>query len=446
VTDIARRIIHRRHLAWTFLIASVAMFVVRGPWRALHEGDDFAPAYAAARTWVMGLDPYDGQVLTRVLFASGRAADNRGRTVEGPAVYVPATLVAVAPLAALGWQVSRIMLLLIALALFAAHAPALLRMAALTPGSDDRVWLLGGLFALAPYHTGIALGQLAIPCVSLTVLAIDRVWMRREWTAGMYLGVATLLKPQLAAPFIVYFLLRRNLKAVAGAVLLCTAAMLLGVAWLAIHHVVWFPEWQAAMLGVRGSIEHDPAGPFSPQLVDLRPLLALVMGGSASDLAALVIVLALAVVLLRRARRQGDSNELAIVSCVAILALLAVYHRFYDAAILCLPLAWVARQHDRYGFDRATVAAALCCAVFFIPGAWMLQRWVLAGSVSPAVAHSVFWNAVIIRQQNWALVGLAACLLTAIGAIRSRQPTPALSVGDQIRGQTPNSLSGQRIR
>ena len=415
-----------RTAAWAFLVVAGLVAIARGPGRALHEGDDLAPAYAASRAWLLGQNPYDGATLTRVLFDAGRGTDAGGRRTEGPAIYAPTLFVALAPIAALPWGAARIAFLLVALALFAWHLPALLRLAQLSWRDTAGVWLAGGILALAPYHTGIALGQPAIPCVALVVLALDRERAGGGTLAGVFLGVALLLKPQIAAPFLLYFFLRHRPRPAWVSLAVLAGAALAGVAVLSAHGVPWLSDWRAALDATRSGVEHDPAGPFSAQLVDLRPLVALTgMGGT--DAVAAIVALALAALAYLWGRTLDASRDLLLAGTVGVLTLLGFYHRFYDAALLSLPLAWSASSWKSdatgtsSGRDTLAVVATVCCAVFFLPGAWMLQRLAIAGTVSGTSARSFGWNVLLLRQQNWALVVLACTLLVAVRRARDRR-------------------------
>jgi hypothetical protein len=74
----------------------------------------------------------------------------------------------------------------------------------------------------------------------------------------------------------------------------------------------------------------------------------------------------------------GDALQtgFCFLSATSVLALLIGYHRFYDAALLAIPLAWVISSGWRDAQTRRlSIAIAACCAVFFVPGAVMLDRF-----------------------------------------------------------------------
>lgn len=410
----------RRVLAWGFLTVASIVFILRGPMRTTHSGDDLAPPYAAARTWLLGQNPYDCAALSHVLFSSGRETDEHGRRIEGGALYPPSTFVVLAPFALLSWPAARFAFLVVCTVLFTWHLKPIFRLAGASMRDEQGVWLLGGVLALSPYHTGIALAQLAIPCVAFLVMAIDGIERDHEVRGGVLLALATLFKPQLAAPFILYYFLRRHTRAALVALVICVVAAIVGVAWLTINRVPWLASWTATTREVAtAGIEHDPGGPFSAQLLELRPLITALTGTRSSGLIGFVIAALAGLWVYLRGRSLSARRDLLLASAVAVLTLLAVYHRFYDAAILCLPLAWAASTY-RYepALRRIALGAAACCAVFFAPGAWMMQRLVNAGTISQETAHSFVWNVILIRNQNWALVALLALLARSIHRCR----------------------------
>jgi hypothetical protein len=154
-------------------------------------------------------------------------------------------------------------------------------------------------------------------------------------------------------------------------------------------------------------------------MLELRPLIVALTGIRSPGVLGFALAAAGGVVLYLWGRLLSERRDLLISSAVAVLTLLAVYHRFYDAAILCLALAWAASTYAHEpSLRRVAVGAAACCAVFFVPGAWMLQRLVNDGKISTQAAQSFWWNVIVIRHQNWALVALFVCLMIAIRRYR----------------------------
>lgn len=400
------RLLANRRLAWAFLAIAAVVFVVRGPARAPTRGDDFAPPYGGVRAWLDGTDPYERGSVNRALLDAGRERDSLGRALATQSVYVPPTFVTIVPFALVPWQAARLLWIAFTLALFAWHLPALLRIAGVPGTSTEAIWIAAGVVALAPYHTGISLGQVAIPSATLLVLAIDHVLRGRHHAGGLLLAASALFKPQITGPFIIYFLLRRGRRAALVCLGVCVAASVITVGTLELNGIPWIESYReiAAELMTPGS-QHDPLGPWTAQLLELRPMIALA-GIPSPGMVGLGITLLLGAAWYAAGRRLEEREELLLLSGVAVLMLFSMYHRFYDAAVLALPLAWAVRARS--------AAALMCCAVFFVPGAWALQRLANDGHVAAWLTDSPLWNVVLLRHQNWALVALFVILAAAL--------------------------------
>lgn len=387
--------------------------------RTLRSGDDLAPPYAATKAFTLGQNPYDDGVLAAVLLDAGRERDASGMPKRNPSLYPPPTFVALAPLALFRWRAARIVFLVTSLLLFAWHVGAIRRLAGLTLTEFRGQVLLAGVLALAPYHTGIALENLAIVSVTVLVIAIDRIKRKSDLTGGALLGVATLLKPQLGVPFILYFLLRRHARAAIAAACIGAVATALSIGWLALHDVDWLRSWRAVTTATAvpgGPL--DPSGPLSAQLIDIRPLLAQV-GISWPGAVGIVIAAVVAILIYAWGHRLDAEYDLLLIGAVAVLTLLVAYHRFYDAAVLCLPLAWAITSWRDARIRALSMATAVCCAVFFVPGAWALQVFADRGAVPLSATHSFLWNTLLLRHQNWALVIMLTLLMMAIRRART---------------------------
>ena len=145
-------------------------------------------------------------------------------------------------------------------------------------------------------------------------------------------------------------------------------------------------------------------------LVNLQYLLGSVgLSGLAADAITLVAVgvVALAIVMLV-GRRELD-RDLLVLSGVAVLTLLVTYHRYYDAVLLVLPIAWGIVMLRRR--PVAGIAVLVLCADFLFPFQTALhdvqQRNVLPGWMSA----NTIWDTILITQHVWALVLLVVVIL-----------------------------------
>jgi len=92
---------------WRVLVLAAAVyFLVRGPWRAIHDSGDFLTVFLAARCWIHGMNPY----APADLVVSARAAGSQiseAYFLVTPSVYFPPALLLLSPLAALPWTVAK---------------------------------------------------------------------------------------------------------------------------------------------------------------------------------------------------------------------------------------------------------------------------------------------------------------------------------------------------
>jgi hypothetical protein len=181
---------------------------------------------------------------------------------------------------------------------------------------------------------------------------------------------------------------------------------------------------------VRNGGTADPliTNPHRHQLLNLQyPFTALVDHKVAGEVGALFVVAALAVLFfLPPARRMRQTTLLHAVSMVATLSLMVVYHRFYDAVLLLIPLAWAV---DGIARNRRAALPWLALALllpFFVNSTTALV-WLRDGGRLPTwLVQSWCWEHVLLPHEGWTLLALAFCLLAAQ---RGSSP-PADSAGE----------------
>jgi len=164
-------------------------------------------------------------------------------------------------------------------------------------------------------------------------------------------------------------------------------------------------------------------------MIDWRPLFAAALGeGKAVELARFAAValtggcgVALAVLL------RGRGQDFLILAGLVVWGLLATYHRFYDAALLALPVTWAFREADgpHRGWARTVL---LLCVPFFLSGAVIIARGG-AGSGVGHVRDSLWWKVFIEMHQPVLLSAMLLCLFGAMLDVyrRSHRPVEAMS-------------------
>lgn len=408
-------VISRRASVWLaalLLTAGAAQFLVLGPRRAVTGSLDFAAPYAGAKAWVKGLNPYDPATLAGILSRSGREIN--AEPAFTPALYPAPTFVALLPLVPLSWPVARLVWLATSLTLLGFAIRALVKLAGVGGDRVGTLLVTGGTLALAPFGTGIALGQPAVASITLAVIAIERIAAGSR-AGGAFLAVALLLKPQVAGPIALFYLLRGPGKPAAQAFGVYAVAALVGFGVVAASGTDWMSSWRANTAAELQGGAIDPRGPVSAQMVDPRPLLSAIFDVQAPFWPGAFIALLAAVTLIHFGRRLAREHDLLLVANVAVLSLFIGYHRFYDAALLCIPLAWAVSTACRSLHVRTLALAAVACIIpFLASGAWTLQRLGNEGRVPAAVVSSLLWDALVLRHQIWALLALQTVLLVAV--------------------------------
>ncbi len=404
-----------------FLIAA-AIMVIRGPLRALTTSADLAAPYGSTRAWLQGLNPYDSRTLGTVLRRAGREADSTRLGAFQPPLYPPSTFVAIAPLAWLDWPAARATFLALSLILVAWLFLAICHFAGLAPQSEAGIWLAAAIAALGPYRNALALGQLAIPSVALIVIGAERIRAGAPYAGGIALGLATVLKPQLGAPFVLFYALRGAYKPFLTAAAVAVTITVVAIVWLAANDVEWVRSWGiVAQESMSPGSVNAPAGPLSVDLLELRPLIAALTFTSHAGILGLCLALVGAGWLFLEGRGLHERHDHLLLSALAVLTLLPVYHRYYDAVLLVFPIAWAAATVAADAPLKARGVQVLClCAVFFVAGAWWLQRLAHESRWASELSRSFAWNVFVLRYQNWTLVALFCALTLAVRKERLR--------------------------
>src|SRR5262249_31326205 len=125
-----------------------------------------------------------------------------------------------------------------------------------------------------------------------------------------------------------------------------------------------------------------------------------------------IAVVGTGVLVLATVTRRDESQQglLLTYSCLAAMAPLAIYSRFYSATLLIFPLAW-ALVTIRRGYPYLSVLALLCIFVFFMPGVAILNVW--SRQFPAQVTTSWWWNYLLLPHQIYALLILSICTVVA---------------------------------
>ena len=423
-----------KFLLLLLILAAGVEFGVRGPLRAARLGrgwNDFLSPYIQAKVWTKGLDPYSLKVflsewpadLHRPDFVAHDAADGTLVARRGvPSPYPLTSFVLLAPFSVLPWATAHAVWTVVNLLAFACSLGALVSLTGLDWKEPRALLFLAIALALAPIHTGISTGNPAVLVVGLCVGTVWAANRERAKLAGILLGAAVCLKPQVGLCFVLYYLVRRRWS-VAGMACGWTAVIAV-IAASRLSGVPWLPTYlqdNKSVFGPGAINDFTPLNPVWYNMVNLQVLLWQVVrsAGLANLLALLLGALSLAIWLWLFTKHQPTS-ELLEISCLIVLSLLPVYHRFYDAELLILPLAWsltaVKGQHK-----RLALLTLVCILPFLAPGASLLNQLAEGGRIPVAIGSPWWWNVFAVSHEVWALLALGFLLLCAMAIFRTAE-------------------------
>lgn len=375
---------------------------------------DFVSVHAAVRTWMHGGDPYNVEAVTATWKSANIFSD---RDVSYFAtVYPPTSLVTMVPLAILPAPYAMTVWMGIMLLLIALQFAALADLAKLNWKSPEFMLLVGGALASAAMQFGILSGQLSLPAISLCILAFWCANRNRQILGGALLGLACAIKPQLAGPFVVYYIVLKQFRLVAAA---AVVGGIIGVVALGAMHfteINWMQGWKASIARTQqiGEVnDYGWAGTFRDEIIDLK-MLVVSIGLSKTALSGLIglIVLGLCIVYVAvfpfKTARRDDATLLTLAGFSALI-LLPIYHRVYDATILALALAWAVSNLDGPRRRHAWMMI-IPLLVFLVP-------FDIVKSVASRrphlydIAHSWWWQSFIAPHYAWGLLGVTLVIL-----------------------------------
>jgi hypothetical protein len=424
-------------LCLVVLLLAGAEFLVRGSIRAVQSAtlfNDFLSPYIQANAWTRGLDPYSPETLLRLwppdaahfLFLPKEVADGTLIAKRGiPTAYPITALVLLAPLSRLPWHVAYALWLILNLALFAVMLRALVTLAGLSLREPEAILLLAAALALAPFHTGIVTANVSVIVVELAVIAVWAARRHQKVASAVLLALATGLKPQIGLCFVLYYLLRRRWRLVGVTCLLLALMSAVGLLRVQLSHTPWLTNYlnDNQVLLQRGILANfTPINPLRFGLTNLQVVLYPLVHsvGVANDLAASFGIVFLTLWALVVYRRNSDDAEVLNLSAIAVLSLLPIYHRFYDAALLVFPVCWVFASFRTA--RRLTVLSIVLMLPFLIPGGTILQNWQNSGSIPSTLANRWWWQTFVMPHEIWMLFVLSILLLYEMF---TRTPTAA---------------------
>lgn len=389
---------------------------MRGPVRYLHptNWNDLAQNYAATRLWLEGKN--FAQPAEFVLLWKNEVGETLDANTVRTHLSPPwGTVVLMAPIGALPWPLAKLAWLAVLLGGFGATVWGLIKTAGFELREPRTMAFIAGCLALAPFHTGIASANQTILVVGLCALGIWAASGRRDIVAGLLFGAACSLKPQHGSFIVLYYLVRRRWKLFFTALGFTITLALIAIGWMQIHGVTWAPDYfhNVKILAAQNRIDDfTSANPIRFLLVNLQvPIYSFTRSAGTSNIVALSaggLLTAIWIFLVTRVR--STSSELLALATIAVIALLPVYHRFYDAALLAIPFCWCLTD---FGVQMKNVSrpALLLMTPFLLPGPAILQQLAATGRIPAAWSRHWVWERFVMPHENWLLLLLSVTLL-----------------------------------
>lgn len=410
-------------VVWVLLLLASTEFVVRGPVRYPPPNwNDLAQYYATSRIWLRGQNFANPQNF------SAMWQEEVGETWNPNSVRLRVAppigaLVLFAPIAALPWPAAKLVWLAVLLISFAATIVCLLEVAGFSFADPRALAFMAGCLALAPFHTGIATGNQTILVVGLSAIGIWAAGGERDIIAGMSFGAACSLKPHVAGFLLLYYLLRQRWRLFITAVTFAAVLVFIAAAWMRIAGVSWFPDYVSNIQfgAARNRVDDfTTANPIRFMLINLQvPLFSFThTARSANALAFSVGAVQVVIWMVLVIRSRYSRSDLLGLAAVAVIGLLPVYHRLYDASVLAIPLCWCVSRAN--SLRNVRNGALVLMAPFLVPGAALLQEALRLGRIPQTWATSWWWDRFLMPHQTWFLLLLSIVLLYGMAKQSSR--------------------------
>jgi hypothetical protein len=406
-------------------------FVLRGVAVAFEPArTDFSEVYVGAWLWRHGGNFYDSALAT--------ATQQRliGDSTVCATLYPPTAFALFALFSYLSWGWANFIWLLIGLVGIAATIFFLWKLGNFEELNVKTAVFVTFIFSFSPLHQAFHLGNMALLAVPLVLGGIWLAETERNWPAGVVLGLATCLKPQIGIWVLLYYLLRGRWRLIGGAAVmgLVAAGLLLlhpiPVSDATTHYKAnqwyWFAPGHPAGFTPGGFPYH-----VNMFQVILYQLVHSVSGANwiARGLFVAGIVAWLGIVWRTRFRVPV---VLAISSLVA-LSFVSMYHSVSDVTVLTLALCWAIPAGSK-AWARPGIAVCVIFFLMMLPGHSVLMRF--SPRLPEAVTMSWWWSLFVARYFVWLLFALNVALLAGLwGAGKSELRSRNAEVRPSARTQ-----------
>ena len=422
------RVRSRLRLSALCLLTCLAVleFSARGPVRALGRSgrdiNDFISPYTQTRVWLSGHDPYAPSNLRDLWpvfpapnFLLQESVDGTLPAKSGlPSPYLDIAFPLLLPIAELPWRIAICVWILMSVLAVFVVASILIHLAGVRRRSQLALMIFVSALLLAPMQTAIATSNIVTVVFALGMVVVFCLAKDRAGMAGVLLTIAIALKPTVALPFAIYALASRNrIKVIIPAIV--TAILLLFLTIIPQHgRTLWWKSFLAnnqSMFAPGAIDDFSTANPLHFHMVNLQAALFPILQNRAlTQIGAGLVFVVLLAFWFRAVRRDGQLGLLDL-AILASAALLPVYHRFTDAGLLLVPVAWALRElrGERRGFAAGCL---LLASPFLLPGAAMLHEFSGRSEMLQSLSRSRLWDWFILPHECWLILMVCVVLLT----------------------------------
>lgn len=416
-------------LVTTLVVIACAVFYVRTAIPEYFTPSDFAVYYAPARAWIIGDNPYDRTVAHKTWVNAGGKSDImppgfRADYAEPwmPILQFPTAITAFAPLGFLSATNAVTLWYLLSFALLIIQTAALSSLAGTSLLRPTGLFLFAMTLLLAPVHEMFGYAQPSGPVISLIIVGVWAATYQKDFVAGLMIGLASAVKPQLGLAFFMYYLLRGRWYLVGTSVILNAVIAAIAILPMEMRGISWISGWLENL-----SMAESPGGMNSTSIendgriymLQLQVIIHVLLEDSRIvNLIALLVVGVFATIFAWRRHQTPQKDELLSLGVVSFLSLLPVYHRFYDAALLVVPLAWAIAYPKRK--PQFAWPMFLIVMTFLIPIAGVPRFEQILG-FSPYELSTWWWHLFIEPFRTWILICGLILSIIAIGGRKSAQ-------------------------
>jgi hypothetical protein len=359
--------------------------------------------YVASRRWILGVNPYQSSGFKETWVASGGKffQGNRGSETNVRPAYPPSSLPVLAPFAIFRWHIARNLFLFSAVALFPVLLYFALQLNQIAWTSDAGLLSCAFALALSPWHAAIAGQSISAQTIELAVIGSSL----SSTFGGLLTGVALCLKPQLAIWFVLFEIAKRRWYRV-----LLACALFLAVSCLALTRMPsgWLESYRENLhyfFAVGGVNDFTLNNPVRFELLNLQSIFYyLTRMYEVANICSWIVTACLVFFWFRR-RPASDVVQL---SAIALIGLLPLYQRIYNAGLVVLVLPYAI---TRWSEVKGKLLLAFC-AIFLVPGVAILQTLWQRHWISDAVWKQSSWfNLLAGPHATWAILGIIMILL-----------------------------------